>query len=341
MKRIFIDQLKENIEIEDLFLVKEKAIAISRNGKSYLNLRLIDKTGEVEGRVWENADKISQLFKKDDYIKLKARAIIFKKQFQLNITDIKRCNDNEVSPDDFLSMAKQDIEEMFKELMAFSATIKDKYLKELLTLFFKNKEFIRLFKRAPAAKNLHHAYIGGLLEHTLSLCRLVQKVGPLYQGINTDLLLSGGILHDIGKIYELSYKKSFDYTDEGRLLGHITLGVKMVGDNIEKIPGFPPKLAILLKHLILSHHGQYNFGSPKQPKTLEAILLYYFDDMDAKINGVRNFIKQDVANQSSWTGYHSMYERFFYKETYESKKEDDDPQRTLPFTDLLKDNQEK
>ena len=315
MKRIFIDGLKENDKFESTFLVKGKALALSKNGKHYLNLKLGDKTGEIEARVWDNAEYFSSIFEKDDFIRGTARVSKYQNNLQLVFFDIEKCDENEIFIDDFLPKTDKNIERMFKELVEISKEIKNGYLRGLLNLFFEDEEFTRRFKIAPAAKGLHHVYIGGLLEHSLSVGKLILDVAKHYKGINTDLLLTGGILHDIGKIHELSYDRSFDYTDKGRLLGHITIGVEMIEDKIIEVPDFPEDLGMLLKHLILSHHGHYEFGSPKRPKTIEAIILYYLDDLDSKVNGFQQFIEKEKGNKSKWTSYHRLFERYIYKGT--------------------------
>ncbi|MFH2011937.1 MAG: HD domain-containing protein [Pseudomonadota bacterium] len=315
MNKIFIEDIRENNKIDSIFLVKGKNLGTSKNGKPYLNLKLGDKTGEIEARVWENATTLSTLFEKDDFIKVKSRVTRYQNDLQLVIFDLERCPKEEIFIDDFLPRTNKNIEMMFGELVGIYKEVKNIYLKELLETFFEDEEFTKMFKIAPAAKGLHHVYIGGLLEHTLTVGKLILDVAKHYKGINADLLLTGGILHDIGKIYELSYEGSFDYTDEGRLLGHITIGVEMIEDKIVGIPDFPSELAMLLKHLILSHHGYYEYGSPKRPKTQEAIILYYLDDMDSKVRGFQEFIEKEKDNNSKWTGYHRFFERFIYKDT--------------------------
>jgi len=315
MNKIFIEDIMENDKIDSIFLVKGKNLGTSKSGKPYLNLKLGDKTGNIEARVWENAKHLSALFEKDDFIRVKSRVTRYQNDLQLVIFDLEKCPKEEMFIDDFLPRTDKNIEMMFGELAEISKEVKNIYLKELLDLFFEDEEFTRLFKIAPAAKGLHHVYIGGLLEHTLTIGKLILGVVKHYKGINADLLLTGGILHDIGKIYELSYEGSFDYTDEGRLLGHITIGVEMIEDKIVEITDFPNNLAMLLKHLILSHHGYYEFGSPKRPKTQEAIILYYLDDMDSKIRGFQEFIEKEKGNNSKWTGYHRLFEKYIYKDT--------------------------
>ncbi len=315
MKSVFVEDIRENDKIESVFLVKEKNIAVSRNGKPYLSLKLGDRTGDVSARVWEKAEYFSTLFEKDDFIRVQSRASKYRKNLQLVLFDLEKCPEEQIFVDDFLPKTEQNIEKMFGQLVEISKVVGNRYLRELLDLFFEDEEFTRLFKIAPAAKGLHHVYIGGLLEHSLSVGKLIMDVVKHYQGLNTDLLLTGGILHDIGKIHELSYDKSFNYTDKGRLLGHITIGVGMIEEKILKVRDFPRDLAMLLKHLILSHHGQYEFGSPKRPKTLEAIILYYLDDMDSKIRGFQEFIEKEKDTKSKWTGYHRLFERYIYKDS--------------------------
>ncbi|MFH1625232.1 MAG: HD domain-containing protein [Pseudomonadota bacterium] len=315
MKRIFIEDIKQNDKVESVFLVKAKNLGMSKNGRPYLNLRLGDKTGQIEARVWENVEYLSTLFEKDDFITVKSRASRYQNELQLVLFDLERCSKDEVFIDDFLPRTNKNIERMFGELVEMSKGVKNIYLRELLDLFFEDEEFTRLFKIAPAAKGLHHVYIGGLLEHSLSVGKLALDVARHYEGINTDLVLTGAILHDIGKIYELSYEGSFDYTDKGRLLGHITIGVEMVEDKIVAVADFPSDLAMLLKHLIVSHHGHYEFGSPKRPKTVEAIILYYLDDIDSKIRAFQEFIEKEKNKGSKWTGYHRLFERFIYTDT--------------------------
>jgi len=202
---------------------------------------------------------------------------------------------------------------MFADLMAFVDQIETACLKNLLHLFFNDETIAALFKKAPAAKGFHHVYIGGLLEHTLSVIRLLDKINNHYQGINRDLLITGGILHDIGKIYEYSYDSIFDYSDQGRLIGHIVIGIEMLDKKIAAIEDFPEKLAMELRHLILSHHGTQEFGSPKRPKTLEALIVHFIDDLDAKVNAFQEFIAESRDDDAAWTPFHKLFERFIYK----------------------------
>jgi 3'-5' exoribonuclease len=311
MARTFIKEIRENDIVEGVFWVKEKATPLSRSGAPYLRVRLADRTGEIEGRVWDGVEEFADLFERDDFIRIKAQATSYQDRVQLNIKSIKKVKDTEVSLDEFLPSSTRDPEEMLVELMEISQGIENVYLKKLVMAFLENEEFTLLFKRAPGAKRLHHSFLGGLLEHTLSVVNLIQKLKGYYQGINHDLLLAGGVLHDIGKIHELSYERSFDYTDAGRLVGHIVMGVEMVDKEIAQIEGFPAEMAMLMKHLLLSHHGQYEWGSPTRPMTLEAQILHHLDDLDAKVKGIQEFM-QKAEQGATWTDYHRMFERFFY-----------------------------
>jgi 3'-5' exoribonuclease len=203
---------------------------------------------------------------------------------------------------------------MFQDILAYIDAISSEPIKKLLTAFFYDEKTADLFRRAPAAKGFHHIYLGGLLEHTLSVVRLLDHAAKHYPQLNRDLLIAGGILHDIGKIYEFSYDGLIAYSDEGRMIGHLVMGVEMIDKKIEAIPDFPVQLALELRHIILSHHGEFEFGSPKRPKTLEALVIHFMDDLDAKVNAFESFVAADAANaDSDWTTYNRFFERYLYK----------------------------
>jgi 3'-5' exoribonuclease len=310
--KIYINEIKENENVDSLFLVKEKSSSITKVGNPYLKLKLGDRSGEMEGRIWTSVEIFAESFEKDDFIHVKGKAVAFLEHLQLNITHIERVGEEDIVLSDFFPVSEKDIDGMFQSLTEISRQVKNQYLRELLHLFWEDEPFLERFKMAPASKWLHHTYLGGLLEHTLSLTQLVLKTASHYEGLNLDLLLTASILHDLGKVDELSYKRSFDYSDEGRLLGHIILGVEKVEDKIRQLPHFPKNLSTLLKHLLLSHHGQYAWGSPKKPMTLEAVMLHYLDDMDAKMNGIKQFLKTQVPDGSEWSSYHRTFEQVFY-----------------------------
>jgi 3'-5' exoribonuclease len=313
LRKIFVNEIKDRAQVDSIFLVKEKITAMAKNGKPYLTLRLMDKSGDVDAKVWDNVDAMAALFDKDDFIAVRSKASVYLGKMQLVIAELRKVPEEEVILVDFLPETASDIREMEAELAALVTTLSDANLKKLLAAFFNDREFLTVYRTAPAAKGMHHVYLGGLIEHSLAVARLVDRIVPLYEGLNRDLLIAGALLHDVGKVREMTYLRSFDYSDEGKLLGHITIGVEMVREKIATLEGFPQELAMLLLHMLLSHHGQYEFGSPKRPKTLEATILNYLDDLDSKINGIKTHIDREPENHSRWTTYHRLYDRYFYK----------------------------
>lgn len=312
-KEIYLKDVKQGDKVVSSFLAAEKSMAFSLKGSPYLNIRLKDKTGELDGKVWDNAVELDQQFKKGDIISIEGRAASYKNSIQISIIKIKKKEWEDIEPTDYLPTAKGDVEAMFNEILAYVANIRTKPLQDLLQSFFHDEKTAELFKRAPAAKGFHHIYLGGLLEHTLSVVRLLDKASEHYPSLDKDMLITGGILHDIGKIYEFSYHNTIDYSDEGRLIGHIVMGVEMINKKIAVIPDFPAQSALELRHIILSHHGEFEFGSPKRPKTLEALVVHYIDDLDAKFNAFQSFIADSTNPDSDWTSYNRLLERYLYK----------------------------
>jgi 3'-5' exoribonuclease len=310
--KTYINEIKENDHVDSHFLIREKSPGITKNGNAYLKLILVDRSGEMEGRIWTSVDLLSGSFEKDDFVQVKGKAISFQDHLQLNISHIERVEEEGILLSDFFPMTEKDIDAMFLTLMEIGQQIKDPYLNQLLRLFWEDESFVEKFKMAPASTRLHHTHIGGLLEHTLSLTQLIVKNAAHYSGLNLDLLITASMLHDLGKVDELSYHRSFDYSDEGRLLGHIILGTERLENKIRQLPDFPKDLALQLKHLLVSHHGQYEWGSPRKPMTLEAIMLHYLDNLDAKIQGVQQFLKKQVSEGSRFSRYHPFFEQYFY-----------------------------
>lgn len=314
MKKIFVEQIRERDWVDSPFLVRDKIMAMAKNGKPYMTLKLVDRTGEVEGRVWDRVDEFSERFGKDDFLRVQGKSSVYLGKMQLVVQDLERLAEGEVDLADYLPVATRSTDELVAELRSRVDSLTDPHLRGLLEAFLADAAFLQRYATAPAAKAMHHVYLGGLLEHSLAVADLADDVSWRYPGIQRDLLVVGALLHDIGKVDELCYARSFDYTDEGKLIGHIVMGVEMVEEKVRQLPDFPRSLATLVKHLLLSHHGQYEFGSPKRPKTLEAVILNFLDDLDSKINGVRTHIERDPDNGSAWTSYHRLYDRYFFKE---------------------------
>lgn len=312
LKTVYVNQIKERDRVESIFLVRDKITAMAKNGKPYMTLKIMDRTGEVEGRIWDRIEQFSSMFEKNDFIQVNAKASVYMGKMQLIVQDLLKIKENLVDLGDFLPVSQRATVEMRKELDAILATLTNHHIEALLRAFFDDPDFFALYSKAPAAKAMHHVYLGGLLEHSLAVVALAGDVAMRYPQVNRDLLICGALLHDIGKVHELAYLRSFDYTDEGKLLGHIVIGVQMVEDQVRKLPDFPAELSMLIKHLLLSHHGQYDYGSPKKPQFLEAVILNFIDDLDSKINGVQTHIDKEPDREGSWSSYHRLYDRYFY-----------------------------
>ena len=313
MKNIFVNQINAGDKVSEFFLVEEKNLAFSQKGLPYLSLQLRDKTGKVDGRIWDNALEMTKNFRKGNIIWIQARAVSFKNIMQLSITELRAAGEDEIEWADYLPTAKGNIDGMYDELMSIINSVTSPYLLALLKSFFSDEKIVSLFCKIPAAKGFHHAAIGGLLEHTLSVAKLMVMVADHYPRSNRDLLIAGGILHDIGKIRELSFQGSADYSDEGRLLGHIAIGLEMLDEKLATIADFPPRLAMELRHIILSHHGELEYGSPKRPKTIEAMIVHQLDDLDARVNAFQEYIDKSDMSESDWTPFHRLFDRYIYR----------------------------
>jgi len=314
MKKIFIKDIKERDRVKDVFLVARKDIGISKAGKPYLNLRFMDSSGAIDARAWDNAEAIAKGFETGDIVMARGYALSYRGVIQLNISSIEKIPEEKSSPADFLPSSRFKPEEMMERLDKIIASLENPSVKALMEDIFQDSDVRKRFQIAPAAKAMHHAFIGGLIEHVLPICSIVDFVVKHYScdlEINRDILLAGAILHDIGKIYELSYTSAFDYTDEGKLIGHITIGVELINKKAAEIPDFPENILMAIKHLILSHHGVLEYGSPKRPKMAEAVVLAFLDDMDAKVAALR-VMTEDCEEGANWTPYQRMFERPIY-----------------------------
>lgn len=323
-----ISSLKEGDWVDAIYLVSMKQVSIARNGVTYLSLKLADKTGEIDGKLWDNAESVAGVFEREDFVRVKGVAANYQGMMQLKLKTLERVDERTVDLANFLETTPRDRDEMVRELQATAAALNNSHLRELMLAFLNDKAFVDVFKHTPAAKSLHHNYIGGLLEHVVELIALSHDVARHFPGIDVDLLTVGAFLHDIGKVKELSVRKSIEYTTEGRLLGHISLGYEMVSEKINGIAGFPAELAMLLKHILLSHHGEYEFGSPKRPKIQEAIIINYLDDLSAKINNFQATIRKENVGEGDWTSYSKMHDRYLYR--YVVNQDSAPPQEQQP-----------
>ena len=317
-----IASLKEGDWVEETYLVTSKQVSTAKNGVTYLSLKLADKTGEVDGRLWDNADEIAGKFEREDFVRIKGMAANYQGSMQIKMKTLEKVDESKVDIANFLESSPRNTEEMVKELRVITASLTNGYLRQLMNAFLNDSAFMTSFRRAPAAKTLHHNYIGGLLEHVVELIKLARDVAKYFPSVDSDLLTAGAFLHDIGKTRELAVKKSIEYTTEGRLLGHISLGYEMVVEKINTITAFPAELTMLLKHIMLSHHGEYEFGSPKRPKIQEAIIINYLDDLAAKINNFQATLKKENVAEGAWTGYSKMHDRYLYRQAASPEQEE-------------------
>jgi 3'-5' exoribonuclease len=313
VKSPYVNELKPEQTITGLFLVQQKDIRQKKTGDPYLSLTLTDKTGELDAKMWDHAAEVMDTFDRDDFVKVKGLVQVFQNRLQLTIHKLQRVADAEVDFADYFPASMRDPGEMERELLDLIGAMKNAHLRQLLEVIFLDDALRQAYKMAPAAKSIHHAFLSGLIEHVLSLAKLAQFTAAHYPGVDGDLLMAGVILHDIGKVWELAYERGFSYTDEGQLIGHIVMGVKFVAEKVRQVPGFPPKLQTLLEHLILSHHGELAFGSPKVPLFREALLLHHLDNLDSKMETMRAAVAQDQRIDGNWTAYHGALERAVLK----------------------------
>ena len=298
----------ENQVITSSFVVASKQAKPKKSGELYLALTLVDRTGQIEAKMWDNVDDHIGIFDQDDFVKIRGLLNKFNGRFQLTVHKLRSMQDSEVEFDDYLPRTTKDIGQLWQTLVEFVEGFQDEHLKGLLQAFMADPQIERAYKNAPAAKTLHHAYIGGLLDHVVSLFRLADLACRNYpEIINRDLLLTGAFLHDIGKVHELSFARSFTYTTRGQLLGHMIIELEMLHEKIAQIPGFPDEYKTLLEHLIISHHGKYEFGSPKMPMFPEALMLHYLDDLDSKMESMRAHFERE--GEAEWTSYNVSLER--------------------------------
>jgi len=312
MKTQFLSDAKAGESISDLFVLAEKSMAQKRDGDYFLTVTIADKSGKLKGVVWDHADDIHAGVHTGDVVHVEGNVNEYKGILQIVVKHMKPCPADAVDPMDFVPSTARDVEGMFERLVEITGDLEQAHLKALFKAFWDDDVFVRSFKLAPAAKKMHHAYLGGLLEHTLSMVSLADKIAKHYSGIDRELLIAGTVLHDIGKVREFDYRFNIDYSDEGRLLSHIVIGLQMLDDKLKQLKEFPEEPAFLLKHMIVSHHGTREFGSPEPPKTVEAVLLNYIDEIDSKVNGIREFIAREDSEEA-WTSYHRLWERHFYR----------------------------
>jgi 3'-5' exoribonuclease len=321
-KTQFVKDLKDKEQVQSSFLIKFSATAVGKTGKPYMNLVLQDKTGELEARIFEDVTQHVGQAVRDAFVMVEGRCQLYQGRRQIVINRMELLREDEVDAKDYVAEGKVDPEKLYAQLLGYVDTMKDPFYKALAEAVLKDDaEIADRVKRAPAAKSMHHAYKSGLIEHVVSITGILDALSKHYGALlDRDLLFLGGFFHDIGKIWELSYDRVTDYTTEGKLIGHLVMGVELVDRKIReleaqpgRLPGkFPEEKALLIKHVILAHHGLLEYGSPKRPKCLEALIVHMIDDLDSKVNSISAFVEQDQT-PGRWTAFNRQYERFFYK----------------------------
>ena len=311
----YIETFREGNHISDIYLCKTKQIQLTKTGKEYGNLILQDKTGTIEAKIWDLSSPGVGEFDAMDYVHIEADVTLFQNANQLNVRRIRTAREGEYVEADYLPVSKKEIGKMYEELLGFVRSVKNPWLNRLLSGYFiEDKEFAKAFQFHSAAKTVHHGFVGGLLEHTLSVVKLCDYYAGYYKTLNRDLLLTAAMFHDVGKMQELSRFPENDYTDDGQLLGHIMIGTEMISERIRQIPDFPPRLASELKHCILAHHGELEYGSPKKPALLEALALNFADNTDARMETMIEALAAGGTNKG-WLGYNRLLETNIRKTT--------------------------
>jgi 3'-5' exoribonuclease len=318
MARRFIQHLADGDAFDDVYLVMDKQLRANRNGNLYLQLELRDRTGCISARLWNAGEHLFRSFEAGDFLVAKGKVQLFQGALQVILSHVERTEAEKVALDDFLPHTDQDADKLLDRLRSVLLQLTNPHLRALAECFLMDDDFMRSFRQVPAGVRNHHAYLGGLLEHVVTLMEAAERLLPLYPGLDRDLLLMGIFLHDAGKVRELTYQRVFAYTDEGQLVGHLVIGVEMVNEKVTKVPDltgepFPAELLLRLKHMILSHHGSYEFGSPKLPMTPEAIALHYLDNLDAKIHSFTRDIREDRNQSSAWTPFNQALQRRLFK----------------------------
>ena len=299
----------ENQTITSFFVVAVKQVKSKKSGELYLSMILADRSGQIQANMWDNVHEALSAFDQDDFVKVKGVVHKYNGRWQLTVHKVRKLGESEIDYADYLPKTTKDVEQLWQTLCTYIDAFQNPWLKSLLQEFCRDEALVAAYKNAPAAKTLHHAFVGGLLDHVVSLFNICDLASRNYPQVNRDLLLSGAFLHDIGKLHELTYQRSIAYTTKGQLLGHMIIELEMLHDKIKLVPGFPEELKVLLEHLIISHHGEYEFGSPKLPMFPEALMLHYLDDLDSKMESMRAQFEREAELETPWTSYNPSLAR--------------------------------
>lgn len=312
MKSQYVDELKSGQIVKEKFLISKKILKEKRDGGSFAILEFTDRSGSIEGIAWDNAVESLNVLSVGDFVFIAGTVTEYNDRLQITVNSAERISEDEIDPKDFLRQSDEDIDKVMTEINKFRSGVSNSYLKNLLDSFFDDKVFAEKFRLAPAAKRAHHAYLGGLAVHTLHILKLMANIPSVYKSLDFDLLITAGILHDVGKIYEYTYTKKIDFSTRGKMLGHIIIGYEMVAEKIDRIPRFSQGLRAKLLHMIVSHHGEVEWGSPKQPMFLEALILHFIDNLDSKVEMMYEELRKNKGMGKEWSDYHPYLEREIY-----------------------------
>jgi len=312
VKKLFVKDLEPDPSITGFFLVHEKEVRSTANGKPYLRMELGDRTGTVEARMWDQFESPAKDVNRDDFVKVQARVELYRNRPQLTLQQFRVAKPEEIDLGDFLPRTAYDVEDLYKKILGFIEEMNNSWLKQLCLRILGDPKTAERFKRAPAAKVMHHAYIGGLIEHVVGLCGLAKQIAAHYPELDVDLLLMASMLHDVGKLDELCYERAISYSVEGQLLGHIVMEVETISKEMDAIEGFPERLKTVVQHMLISHHGEYEFGSPKLPMIREALAFHYMDDLDSKMGAIRAALAVD-SGEPDWSAFSGALGRKFLR----------------------------
>lgn len=319
MEKQTVQSLQDKSNVDTLFIVKEKTVGVGKNGRPFMGLQLGDATGNIDARLWDRVDELSKEFEVGDVLKVKGLVQLFQNRKQLIVHRLERVEASTVNYEDFIPKTARKSEDMLVELLQLVRSMKNDFLRQLILDTLEDPEIRPMILKAPAAKSIHHAWLGGLLEHILSICKIMDFMGSHYPFLNRDLLLFGAIYHDIGKLWELSYDNGIAYTDRGRLIGHMQIACELLDKKASRILGFSEELRDICKHIILSHHGKLEYGSPKRPKFLEAMVIAMVDDFDSKVATLKTLVDGERGSGEKWSRYNDLFDRYFLLDDLKEK----------------------
>lgn len=316
----FVRDLKDRDAVTSVFLATDKMVLTDRNGKAYMTFNLVDSSGTINARIWDKVEDWARSFEAGDFVRIKGHVQTYQNRRQIVVHDIQKAAADQVALKDFVGAAVEDPMAMFERLKKIVASMEDEHIRVLIESAIADPEVKERLLRSPAAKSIHHAYLGGLLEHVVSICGVMEFLAKHYSFLNRDLLLFGAIFHDLGKVWELTIEDGIRYTDRGRLVGHMAMACELIDRGADQIKGFPILKRDILKHIVLSHHGKLEYGSPKEPALPEAMVVAMIDDLDSKLNTVVGFMRSELESNESWTRLHSKFDRYFYLEFLRAKE---------------------